>query len=131
MMIAPAARSLCTAGWSSSDGVPDVAAEPIRITSPWTGTLSLIAIGTPASGSFRRCSTEARTSASARAVSARTCWNAPRCGSTAAIRERCASTISRGVTCPARTRAARFAALSPTRCERTPAAMVVQPHLGL
>ena len=50
---APAARSRRTTSWSDVCGVGSVAAEPMRIGSPATGTLSLTAMGTPASGSVR------------------------------------------------------------------------------
>ena len=49
--IAPAARNLATTGWSFAAGLAEVAVEPLRSGSPATATLSLIATGTPASGS--------------------------------------------------------------------------------
>jgi hypothetical protein len=48
---APARRSLRTISASNSRGFGSLPALPIRIGSPLTGTLSLMAIGTPASGS--------------------------------------------------------------------------------
>jgi hypothetical protein len=51
---APAPRSRRTISWSDSCAVGSLPALPIRIGSPVTGTLSLIAIGTPASGNVAR-----------------------------------------------------------------------------
>ena len=48
--IAPALRSRATTGWSRVAGSPVQAGDPSVQTSPATATLSLTAIGTPASG---------------------------------------------------------------------------------
>ena len=71
--------------------------------SPSTGTLALIAIGTPANG---RASPGWISSAAASARSASTSTNAFRSPSSAPIRSRLACTSSRAESSPPRTRAA-------------------------
>ena len=110
---APAARSRATTGWSASWGWAEVAVDPLRIGSPSTGTLSLTAMGTPASGSSPRSERRATASASASARSARTTSKAPMALSCLAIRCSAASVTSRADRAPLRTPAAMSVAVRP------------------
>nr|BFE85893.1 hypothetical protein GCM10020093_084940 [Planobispora longispora] len=127
---APASRSRATTGWSSAAGVSGVAADPQRIASPRTGTLSLTAIGTPASGSSARSSRSCTAAASASASSARTLRNAPTLPSRPAIVRRCSSTTAGAVTFPvARLRRSRLRIFPPTTCtECGPAGTAGEVH---
>ncbi len=109
---APAARSRRTSSSSAAAGSVEVAAEPCRVGSPATSMLSLIATGTPASGSEVRSVRADRAAASARAASVATTWKAPSRGSSASIRASDVSTTSCGLRRPAWTSAAIATAVS-------------------
>ena len=103
---APAARNRRTTSWSAGCGASEVAWLPMRVGSPVTATLSLIAIGTPASGRSARRSYASTASASISAASARTTWNAPIAGSRSAMHASASAVAARAVISPARTAAA-------------------------
>ena len=114
MTTAPAARSLRTTVWSLSAGARLVAADPTVIGSPATDTLSLMATGTPARGSFARSGWAVSSSASATALPARTLTNAPMEPSRSAIRDSASRVTCTGSSRPVRTPSAVCTALTET-----------------
>jgi len=78
---APARRSRATSSSSCAAGVAGVARDPKRVANPCTSTLSLIATGTPASGSDARSSRPRSASASRTAESSVRLANACSTGS--------------------------------------------------
>ncbi len=116
---APAARSRATTGWSAVAVRSGHAGDPSVQASPATSTLSLIATGTPASGSEARSGAASTAAASANAASARTTRNAPIRASTASMCARCARTTSTAVSRPERTRSAISVAGRPTTAPTT------------